>query len=376
MNIHETTVKSILRKQKKIDSWFVSRYGMNLYRGCSHNCIYCDGRDEKYNVDGSFGKDIEIKSNAIDLLRRELDPLRKRKPFNSGFILVGGGVCDSYEPVEKKFKLTLQALELFEEFNHPIHMLTKSVLIERDIELIKNINQRSRAIVSMSFSSVNEKISSIVEPTVPPPSARLKTLAKFKDEGISVGMFLMPVIPFLTDTPEQIEASVKAAKETGLDFIVFSGMTLKEGRQKDYFINEVSQHYPELVEKYKSLYPPSEWGHPAHGYHDKINKLFYRIASKYKMPVRIPAKVYADILSENDLVAVMLEQIDYYSKMRNESSPYGYAAYSISKLDQQLRLLKNELKNLKGVGSFTEKIILEILETGKSTYYDKLVYYK
>ncbi len=376
MNIQEITAKSILRKQKKIDSWFVSRYGMNLYRGCSHNCIYCDGRDQKYNVEGEFGKDIEIKSNAIEIFRRELDPSRKRKPFNSGFILVGGGVCDSYEPVEKKFKLTLQALELLEEFNHPIHMLTKSVLIERDIELIKTINQRSRAIVSMSFSSVDEKISSIVEPTVPPPSARLKTLEKFKNEGISCGMFLMPVIPFLTDTPEQIEASVKVAKETGLDFIVFSGMTLKHGQQKDYFINAIKDHYPELVEKYNSLYPPSEWGHPKAVYQDKISKLFYGIASKYKMPVRIPAKVYSDILSENDLVTVMLEQIDYCSKMRNENSPYGYAAYSISKLDKPLRLMHKELKNLKGIGSFTEKIILEILETGKSSLYEKLIYYK
>ncbi|MGD8781385.1 MAG: hypothetical protein PVH88_20770 [Ignavibacteria bacterium] len=345
-------------------------------RGCSHNYIYCDGRDEKYNVEGTFGKDIEIKINAIELLRRELDPSRKRKPFNSGFFLVGGGVCDSYEPVEKKFQLTRKALELLEEFNHPIHMLTKSVLIERDIELIKKINQNKRAIVSMSFSSVDDKISSVVEPAVPPPSARLKTLVKFKSEGITCGMFLMPVIPFLTDTPGQIEASVKAAKATGLDFIVFGGMTLKDGRQKDYFISEIRKHYPELIGKYKSLYPPGEWGHPGPGYYDKIHKLFYETASKYKMPIRIPAKVYSDILSENDLVTIMLEQIDYYSKLRNENSPYSYAAYSISKLDKPLRLLKTELKNLKGVGSFTEKIILEILETGKSSYYDKLVYFE
>ncbi len=375
MNIKETQAKSILRKQKKIDSWFISRYGMNLYRGCSHNCIYCDGRDEKYNVEGTFGKDIEIKINAIDLLRRELDPSRKRKPFNSGFFLVGGGVCDSYEPVEKKFKLTQRALELLEEFNHPIHMLTKSVLIERDIELIKSINQRSKAIVSMSFSSVDDKVSSIVESTVPPPSTRLKTLSKFKSEGITCGMFLMPVIPFLTDTPEQIEASVKAAKETGLDFIVFGGMTLKEGRQKDYFLKEIGKHFPDLVEKYKRLYQLGKWGEPASRYSEKIHRLFYEVARKYKIPIRIPANVFSDILSENDLVTVMLEQIDYYSKLRNENSPYGFAAYSVSKLDKPLSLIKNRLKNLKGVGNFTEKIILEILETGKSTYYDKLIYF-
>ena len=94
MAITEIHAKSILRKQKKIDSWFVSRYGMNLYRGCTHNCVYCDGRAEGYYVEGEFGKDLEVKVNAVDILRRELDPARKRKPFGSGFIFMGGGVTD------------------------------------------------------------------------------------------------------------------------------------------------------------------------------------------------------------------------------------------------------------------------------------------
>ena len=95
VTIREIEAKSILRKNKKIESWFLTYYGMNLYRGCQHNCVYCDGRAEKYQVDGEFGSDVVVKVNAIDLLCRELDPRRKRTPFRRGYVGVGGGVGDS-----------------------------------------------------------------------------------------------------------------------------------------------------------------------------------------------------------------------------------------------------------------------------------------
>ncbi len=94
MVVKEIVAKSILRKHKKIDSWFLSWYGMNLYRGCTHNCVYCDGRSEGYYVEGEFGTDLTVKINAVDVLRRELDPKRKRTPFKQGYIMVGGGVGD------------------------------------------------------------------------------------------------------------------------------------------------------------------------------------------------------------------------------------------------------------------------------------------
>jgi len=101
MGIQETKAKTILLKRKRIDSWFISGCGMNLYRGCSHNCVYCDGRAEKYQIPGDFGQDIHVKTNAPELLEKELDPTRKRKSFNPGFILPGGGIGDSYQPLEK-----------------------------------------------------------------------------------------------------------------------------------------------------------------------------------------------------------------------------------------------------------------------------------
>lgn len=373
MAVREIEAKSILRKYKKVDSWFISHYGMNLYRGCTHNCVYCDGRAESYYVDGQFGQDVTVKVNAIEILRRELDPKRKRIPFKRSFVMIGGGVGDSYQPIEETYQLSRRALELVDEYNLPVHVLTKSTLIKRDIDILKKINEKNRAIVSFSFSSVDDEISAIFEPGVPSPSDRLKTLVFFKNEGIACGMFLLPVIPFVTDTPELMEETIRKASEVGLDFIIFGGMTLKEGRQKDYFFKILKKHYPKLIVEYENVYTKNKWGEATGKYYNLINTIFNRIAKRYKMPKRIPFNLYKDILGENDLVVVILEHIDYLLKLEGRSSPYGYAAYSISKIKEPLSTMKSELKRIRGVGKVTEKIILEILETRSSSYYKKLL---
>jgi DNA repair photolyase len=373
VTISETEAKSILRKHNKIDSWFLSHYGMNLYRGCTHNCVYCDGRSEGYYVEGEFGKDVAVKVNAAEVLRRELDPKRKHTPFKRSFIMVGGGVSDSYQPLEKKYELTRRALEAVHEYNFPVHMLTKSTLIERDIDILKKINERSRAIVSFSFSSVDDGISAVFEPGVPSPSARLETIKRFKDAGIACGMFLLPVIPFVTDAPELIEDAVGKASEVGIDFIIFGGMTLKEGRQKNYFIDATKERYPDLAAKYKDIYSYSKWGELSKKYSDAINLAFNAIARKYKVPMRIPPALYRDILSDNDRVIVMLEHIDFLLKMRGEKSSLGYAAYSLSQVQEPLSNMRSELRKIKGVGEKTADIIIEILQTGTSSFYEQLL---
>ena len=373
MTIREVEAKSILRKHKKIDSWFISRYGMNLYRGCTHNCVYCDGRAEGYYVDGEFGRDVTVKVNAIDILRRELDPKRKRVPFKRSFIMMGGGVGDSYQPLEKKYELTRKALELMYEYNFPVHMLTKSTLIKRDVDILKEINKQSRAIVSFSFSSVDDKISAVFEPGVPPPDERLKTLSFFKNEGIACGMFLLPVIPFLTDTSKLLEHTISRAKEAGVDFVIFGGMTLKDGRQKDYFLDVLKKAHPELISEYQNIYRGNQWGEATKEYYTLITQRFNSIANKYRVPKRMPPALYRDILEQNDLVVVILEHIDYLLKLEGKPSSFGYAAYSISQLKEPLSAIRGDLQKIRGVNRIIEPIILEILETGSSSYYEKLL---
>ena len=373
MTITEIEAKSVLRRHRKIDSWFVSHYGMNLYRGCFHNCIYCDGRAEGYYVSGEFGEDVAVKVNAIEVLRRELDPKRRRKPLSRSYIMLGGGVGDSYQPVEKKYQLTRKALQLVHESGFPVHVLTKSTLVTRDVDILKRINEQSRAIVCFSFSSVDDRTSAIMEPRVPPPSARLDALRFFKGEGIACGMFLLPVIPRVTDTREFLEDAVMKASAVGVDFIIFGAMTLKEGRQKDYFAETIRDHYPHLAADYRRIYRGSKWGEPAQEYVDSLNGTFGAIAKRYKMPIRMPPALYQDILGENDLVVVILEHIDYLLRMEGERSPFGRAAYSISQVAEPLSDLKGKLRELNGVGETTESVVLEILETGKSSYHEQLL---
>jgi DNA repair photolyase len=371
--IREAEAKSILRKHKKVDSWFISRYGMNLYRGCAHNCVYCDGRAEGYYVDGEFGRDVTVKVNAIDILRRELDPKRKRVPFKRSFIMVGGGVGDSYQPIERKYQLTRKALELMYEYNLPVHMLTKSSLIKRDIDILKSINEQSRAIVSVSFSSVDDRICAIFEPGVPPPAERLQTVSFFKNEGIACGMFLLPVIPFLTDAPELLEQTVSKAKEAGVDFIIFGGMTLKDGRQKDYFLDKLQKTHPGLIADYQNIYRGNQWGEATKEYYNVISQRFNGIAKKYNMPKRMPLALFSDILEQDDLVVVLLEHIDYLLKLEGKPSSFGYAAYSISQLKEPLSTVKGDLQKIRGINKAVEPIVQEILETGSSSYYEKLL---
>jgi len=372
VTIKEIKAKSILRKHKKIDSWFLSGYGMNLYRGCAHNCVYCDGRAEKYYVEGEFGLDVAVKVNAIDILKRELDPKRKRKPPRSSYIMLGGGVGDCYQPADNKYSLSRQTLELLDFYNLPVHVLTKSTLIERDMDILKSINNKKRAVISFSFSSMDEKISALFEPGVPAPDKRLDTLLKFKKQGFACGMFLMPVIPFITDGPELIEQSVKSAAKTGLDFIIFGGMTLKPGRQKDYFMNVLRASYPQLAPQYDLIYTDSQWGEATREYYQSINQTFFTLARAYGMPVRMPLRLYSDILDENDRVVVLLEHIDYLLKMKGERSYFGYAAYSVSQVKEPLSSVREKLGTLKGVGPDIKRVILDILDTGRSSYYDKL----
>jgi DNA repair photolyase len=373
VEISEINAKSILRTHKKIDSWFVSRYGMNLYRGCAHDCIYCDGRAEKYQTHTDFESKVVVKINAVDLLKKELTPSPRRIPLKPGFIMVGGGVGDSYQPIEKQYKLTRGVLKHLQTTNFPVHILTKSTLVERDLDILKKINDKTRAIVSFSFSSCNDKISSIFESGVPSPTKRLETIKKLKEEGFYCGMFLMPVIPFITDKPDILGESVKKAKEVGIDFIIFSGMTLKDGRQKDYFYKTLKENYPDLIVNYNNIYRADKWGSASREYYESINKTFSFFAREYKMPVRIPSFLFKDFIDTTDLVVIILEQIDYLLKIHGVRSSYGFAAYSVSNISIPLKDMRFNLRSIKGVGPTIEKIILEIIDTGSCKYYERLM---
>ena len=225
----------------------------------------------------------------------------------------------------------------------------------------------------MSFSSVDDRISKIFEPGVPPPSERLKVLSEFKNEGISCGMFLLPVIPFVTDSPTFIEDSIKKASEIKLDFVIFGGMTLKKGKQKKYFLKNLKKNYKELLVDYNNIYKDDKWGNTTTEYYNSINNVFSYVSRKYQINKRIPPNLFKEFLSENDFIIIVLKHIDYLLKLKGKKSPYGFSANSISKIDKPLSSMKYNLRNIKGVGKVTEQIIWEILDTGRCKYYERLL---
>jgi len=297
---------------KKLDSWFLAGCGMNLYRGCGHDCAYCDGRAEKYQVQGRFGSDIQVKVNAVEVIRRELGLLSSAQAElwpgaprrRGGFVLLGGGVGDSYQPAEERSGLARRVLELFVENAIPVHVLTKSTLVLRDADLLENIARTAGALVSFSISSADDALSSVFEPGAAPPSERLRAIAALRGRGINAGVFLMPVLPFLTDGAESIEESVGSAAAAGAQYVLFGGMTLKPGRQKDHYLDALARVRPDLVPRCQELYAGAEcqrWGNPPRAYAAAVAGNFARAARRHSMPGRIPLELASAVLDDREM---------------------------------------------------------------------------
>ena len=373
MTVTEITARTILRRYKRIDSWFISSMGMNLYRGCTHGCRYCDGQAEQYRLTGEFGKDVEVKTNALDLLNKELNA-KRRIPIPGGFVCVGGGVTDTFQPMNEKYALARGALELLLKKRKPVHLLTKSHHVLEHIDLIKQLQTTSAATVSFSFSCVDESVARVLEPGAPSPSKRLEAMKRIKAAGIFCGMFLMPVIPGVSDTEAQLTASLKAAKTVGVDYVVFGTLTLKPGRQHDRFLELVEENWPQHVAGYRKIFTGNRWGAPIMGYQEKIHRRLAPIADELDIPLRIPDTVFGSTVDDTEKVIIILEHLDYLSMMAGRASHFGLAAHSVVQSKTNIHELLPKLASMRGFGSFTIDIVHEILETGTAHQYRKLLH--
>lgn len=232
--MHEVEVKGILSAGN----------GMNLYRGCSHGCIYCDSRSACYQMNHDF-EDIEVKSNALELLESTLR--RKRRKCMIGT----GAMTDPYIPLESKLYHTRRALELIEQYGFGVCIQTKSAGILRDLDILKGIQRRSKCVVQMTLTTHDEKLCKILEPHVSTTRERVEALEIFRDNGIPTVVWLSPILPYINDTRENIEsilADCVRAKVRGI--ICFGmGLTLREGN-REYFYKCLDKHFPGLKERY------------------------------------------------------------------------------------------------------------------------------
>ena len=242
----EIEARQILNPVKQPDTWFGLKYNMNLYRGCQHRCIYCDSRSQCYGID-RFDQDVLVKTNAIDLLKDELS--RKRIKGTIGT----GSMNDPYMPLEKHEKLTQRALKAIAQFRFPVHVLTKSDLVLRDIDLLQQISQVYTA-VSFTITTADDKLGKQVEPGAPKPSARLQAIEKLAARGIYTGILMMPVLPYVEDNEANIRELVKRAADSGAQYILASfGMTLRD-RQRVYYYRELDRRFPGVSQRYQKAY--------------------------------------------------------------------------------------------------------------------------
>lgn len=284
-------VKSILNKHKKRDTWFLDDYSINPYEGCGFNCTYCYVHGSKYGE--NLAEKIVIKKDAAAILDRQL--ANRAKKNNYGFIAVGSAT-DAYMQVEEEVGLTRDLLKVILKYRFPVFISTKSDLVRKDFDLLKQIDESANlpedlkqtpgrgVILSFSFSTLDEKLAKQIEPGAPAPQKRLETLKLCSDNGFLCGVNAMPLLPFLTDTGEELERIVAAAKQYGANYILIAGLTLfgtDERDSKQLVFKFFRDHYPHLIEKYEAMYGSAYY--PSWQYQQQLKKRGDAICAKYKI---------------------------------------------------------------------------------------------
>lgn len=225
-----------------------ARNGMNLYRGCSHGCIYCDSRSLCYRMDHAF-EDIEVKENAIELLE---DALRRKR---AKCMLSTGSMTDPYLPLEEELGYVRRALALAERYGFGFTLITKSDRVLRDLDLLRAINEKAKCVVQMTLTTFDEDLCRKLEPNVSTTRARFEALLQLQRAGIPTVVWLCPILPFLNDTEENIRGILNYCIEAGVRGVICFGMglTLREG-SREHFYRQLDRLFPGLKERYIRAY--------------------------------------------------------------------------------------------------------------------------
>ena len=223
-------------------------YGMNIYRGCTHGCIYCDSRSLCYRFTHPF-EDIEVKKNAPELLEKALRSKKKKCMIGTG------AMSDPYMHCEEKLGLTRRCLEIIRDNEFGLAIQTKSDRILRDIDLLDEINRRAKCVVQMTLTTYDDDLCRILEPNVCNTKRRIEVLEIMQERGIPTIVWLTPILPFINDTEENITAILKECARTGVKGIIDFGMglTLREG-DREYYYAALDRHFPGMKEKYIRQY--------------------------------------------------------------------------------------------------------------------------
>ena len=255
---------------------------INAYRGCSHACTYCFARPSHdylgLDIAGDFDTRIVVKINAPEVVRHETSPGRW-----AGHPIAMGTNTDPYQPAEGKFKLTRGIIEVLAERRNPFSILTKSPLVLRDLNLLSEAARVTEVTVDFSIGTLDPDVWTRSEPGTPHPCKRLDAVKRLNERGIRSGVMMAPIIPGLSDRPEQIEAVVKGAAEAGARFITGSYLHLR-GPLKDHYLRWVEQEYPYLMRHYRHLYGDRSYAPTA--MRKRLGRLVGHFVAKHGGPVR------------------------------------------------------------------------------------------
>ncbi len=249
--------------------------GMNIFRGCTHGCIYCDSRSNCYNMDHDF-EDIEVKSNAPELLESTLRKKRKK------CMIATGSMTDSYIPLEIKIRYVRKCIEIIDKYGFGLSIQTKSDRILRDLDLLKSINSKSKCVVQITLTTYDERLCKIIEPAVSTTRERFRVLEIMRDNGIPTVVWFDPILPYINDNEENLRGILDYCIRARVYGILCFGMglTLREG-DREYFYQKLDEHFPGLKQKY----------HKKYGYsyeilsdnNESLMKIFYSECKKHNI---------------------------------------------------------------------------------------------
>ena len=299
---HYRRVKRALRRGNLAEPFLAGRYSFSPYMACSHGCAYCDGRAEKYYVEGDFETDIVVRENLPALLQTELAKLRE-----VACISVGSGISDAYQPPEQDEQIMRQAAEILASYDYPVTILTKSALVLRDLDLWKQVNRRGGFHLYVSLTFVDDELRRVFEPKASSVDERLEVLRRFKQAGCGVGVLAMPVLPYISDTDDNLQALLARLKQIGVEFVMPGGLTLRPGRQKDYFMHRIQDRFPHLVEAYKELYANElASGNPVYTYRASTLKRIQGLVAAAGFAAQVPHRLFRGRLPIYDELYVLL----------------------------------------------------------------------
>ncbi len=250
-------------------------WDLNIYRGCEHGCKYCYAiYSHDYLNDGNFFDNVYYKKDILNQLEKELSsPSWKREIVNIG------GVTDSYQPIEKDLKIMPEVLKLMIKYKTPVIISTKSDLILRDIDLIDELSKITYVNIAFTVTTMDEKLRERLEPNASPSIKRFEALSKFKNTNASLGIHLMPIIPYLTDSYENLEEIYRLSSETKVDYVL-PGTLYLLGKTKPYFFNFIKEYDIEIYNKIRELYVK---GSASKEYKDGLYKKVNEVKNKYNV---------------------------------------------------------------------------------------------